>query len=98
MNTTGKKFGGRQKGTRNKPKTALLEAIQELYPDYHPVLAMAGIANDVSLPDDMRFQAHKEVAQYVEPKRKAVEMQVEGQLGLSRIVVEYVDSKTTDSE
>lgn len=68
------KTGGRQKGTPNKPKQALLETIQAKYPDYHPVIAMAEIANDPNKPDDMRFMAHKEIAQYIEPKRKAVEM------------------------
>jgi len=37
------------------------------------VLAMADIANDAAIDLDVRFQAHKEVAQYVEAKRKAVE-------------------------
>ena len=35
---------------------------------------MAAIANDPEVALDMRFQAHKEVAQYVEPKRKAIEI------------------------
>lgn len=74
MDAHGRKTGGRQKGTPNKNKQALLEAIQEKYPGYHPVLAMASIANDESLPLDVRFGAHKEVAQYVTPKLKAVEM------------------------
>jgi hypothetical protein len=35
---------------------------------------MAALANDETQPIELRFQANKEVAQYVEPKRKAVEV------------------------
>lgn len=69
----GERRGGRQKGTPNKPKQALVEMMAERWPGYHPVLAMAAIANDESVELETRFQAHKEVAQYVEPKRKAIE-------------------------
>ena len=68
------KTGGRKKGTVNKSKQALIERINAEYPDYHPVMAMADVANDDDAPPDMRFQANREVAQYIEPKRKAIEM------------------------
>ncbi|RLW63582.1 MAG: hypothetical protein B6D73_15185 [gamma proteobacterium symbiont of Stewartia floridana] len=70
----GKKTGGRQAGTPNKDKQPLLDALRERFPDYHPVLAMAEIANDEEAPRELRFQAHKEVSQYIEPKRKALEV------------------------
>lgn len=69
----GERRGGRQKGTPNKPKQALIEMMAERWPGYHPVMAMADIANDDSVDLETRFAAHREVAQYVEPKRKAVE-------------------------
>lgn len=69
----GRKTGGRQKGTPNKEKAGLLAMLSERFPGYHPVMAMAEIANDPAVELDTRFQAHKEVAQYVEPKRKAIE-------------------------
>jgi len=69
----GRKTGGRQKGTPNKDKKELLDQMAEKFPDYHPVLAMAAIANDENAGPEMRFQAHKEVAQYVTPKLKSVE-------------------------
>lgn len=65
---------GRPKGSKNQPKRALLKLIQELYPNYHPVLEMAKTANDKEVDAALRFNANKEVAQYVEPKRKAVEV------------------------
>ena len=64
----------RPKGVPNKNKQALLVAIQARFPEYNPIIEMAAIANDPEVPLDMRFAAHKEVAQYVEPKRKAVEV------------------------
>jgi hypothetical protein len=70
----GKKTGGRTKGSLNAPKAALFAMMTERWPDYHPVMAMAEIANDPAVDLDTRFAAHKEVAQYVEPKRKAVEV------------------------
>lgn len=64
----------RPKGSLNNRTKALLDQIAEKWPGYHPVVALCAIANDESLPLEMRFQAHKEAAQYIEPKRKAVEM------------------------
>jgi hypothetical protein len=97
MDANGNKTGGRQKGTPNKAKQALLEAIQQRFPDYHPVLAMADIANDMDLPVDLRFSAHKEIAQYVEPKRKAIEASVklDGELEITQIERHIV--KASDS-
>ncbi len=86
----GHKTGGRAAGTPNKDKAALLELIQETIGDsnYHPVVAMAVIANDttsrrvrvggkrVTVPKyslELRATMHREVAQYVAPKLKAVE-------------------------
>lgn len=76
----GERRGGRAKGTPNKDKQSLLQLIQQKFPGYHPVIAMAEIANsdDETVDLNTRFQAHKEVAQYVEPKRKAVEHSGEG--------------------
>lgn len=65
--------GGSRKGIPNKPKQELLAQIQERFPGYHPVLAMSEIANDDAVDLNTRLMAHKEVAQYVEPKRKAIE-------------------------
>ena len=70
----GRKTGGRKKGTPNKSKAGLIAAINEAYPDYHPVLAMVRIANDEETSPEMKFQAHKEIAQYIEPKRKSTEI------------------------
>lgn len=70
-NTTGKKFGGRKKGTPNKKTQEVLATLEELGCD--PIRGMALIAlddkNDIKLRSDM----FKELAQYVAPKRKSIE-------------------------
>ena len=69
----GHKRGGRPKGSVNKDKKELMARIQEQCPGYDPVIAMAIIATDGENSIDLRFQAHKEVAQYVTPKLRSVE-------------------------
>ena len=85
----------RTAGALNKNKQALLLLLQQKYPDYHPVLAMADIANDMENGVEMRAQMHKEVAQYVTPKLKAVEVQLEGQVD-ARLT--WCDPHTIQSE
>lgn len=74
----GERRGGRPKGAVNKDKRPLLEMLAAKFPDYHPVLAMAEIANDENNELKLRFDASKEVAQYVTPKLKSVEHTGEG--------------------
>jgi hypothetical protein len=73
----GHKTGGRRKGTANKDKTQLLELVRKAVgdKDYHPVVQMALLAtsDDKEIPRELKFQATKEVAQYVAPKLKAIE-------------------------
>ena len=84
----------RPKGSKNQPKRALLALLQEKYPNYHPVLEMAKIANDPESDPAVRFNAHKEVAQYVEPKRKAVEVSGEDGGPLTVEIVKFAGSNT----
>lgn len=72
----GRKTGGRQKGTTNKNKAELRALLAEKFPDYHPVAAMAAIANDSKVKLEHRITCHREVAKYVEPQLKAVEHSV----------------------
>jgi hypothetical protein len=83
----GERRGGRKKGTPNKDKKALLEAIQAHVKKMHgidewdPVMEMAGFAADKMEAKDLRLSAAKEVAQYVRPKLKAI--QHDGNIGMT---------------
>lgn len=70
---TRKKTGGRGKGTPNKDKQELIEMIQEDYPDYHPLLALAEIANGKG-KEDLKLQAHKEICKYIVPQLKSIDI------------------------
>ena len=64
----------RPTGVPNKNKQALIKLLQARYPGYHPVMEMADIANDKENPVELRANMHKEIAMYVEPKRKSIEV------------------------
>ena len=66
------KTGGREKGTPNKERKDLVELLNDKYPNYNPVIALAVIAN-TSKSELLRFQAHKEVAKYIAPQLKSIE-------------------------
>jgi 5'-3' exonuclease len=73
-NTTGKKWGGRKKGTPNKRTLNVADKLAEL--GYDPLESLVRLAIDAQKEGDkvMEFQASKELAQYVAPKRKAMEI------------------------
>jgi hypothetical protein len=69
--TTGVKTGGRQKGTLNKRTEEIQAKLEELSCD--PIEGMARIAADVQNSPELRGRMYAELAQYVAPKRRAVE-------------------------
>jgi len=73
-----RKTGGRKKGTPNKKTKEVIERLKELNCD--PIEGMAKIAQTALDSDDLALagQMYKELAQYVAPKRKAVEITGEG--------------------
>jgi hypothetical protein len=70
----GKKTGGRQKGTKNKATEGVEAKLKDLKCD--PIEGMANIARQAMDQGDMPLagQMYKELAQYVAPKRKAMEL------------------------
>ena len=76
----------RTKGALNKNKQGLQARLQREFPEYHAVIEMARIANDPENDLQTRFNAHKEVAKYVTPQLKAVDLTVEGRMTLMRKV------------
>jgi hypothetical protein len=68
----GRKTGGRTTGTPNKRTQAVTEKLETLGCD--PIKGMARIAMDETVEINIRAQMFKELAQYVAPKRKAMEV------------------------
>ena len=68
----GYKTGGRKAGVPNKKTRAIQERLEELGCD--PLEGMAKIAMDESIEVNIRLTAYKELAQYLYPKRKAIEV------------------------
>ena len=70
----GKKYGGRVKGTPNKSNQTIMDKLSDLNCD--PIEGMATIARKAM--DEGEFilagTMYRELAQYVAPKRKSVEM------------------------
>lgn len=85
----GVKTGGRAKGTPNKATAEVAARLAELGCD--PIEGMARIAMDIAAPIELRGRMYSELAQYVAPKRKAVEVSGEGGAPIE-IAVTIVDA------
>jgi hypothetical protein len=72
----GFKTGGRTAGTPNKRTQDVIERLAALNCD--PIEGMARIAMDEANAPELRGRMFSELAQYVAPKRKAVEHSGEG--------------------
>ena len=64
--------GGRQKGTPNKKTAEVRDLLLSLKCD--PVRGMALIAMNKKNPPELRGRMYSELAQYMWPKRKAIEV------------------------
>lgn len=71
----GQKTGGRQAGTPNKRTHELVLRLEALGCD--PIEGMARIAMDSSSPPELRGRMYAELAGYVYPKRRAVEVKAD---------------------
>jgi hypothetical protein len=69
------KTGGRTKGTPNKRTQAVADRLEALGCD--PIEGMARLAMDETVEKSIRAQMYRELAQYVAPKRRAVEVQAD---------------------
>ena len=65
---------GRKKGTPNKRTKNLIELIESKYPKFDPVISLIEIAIDNETPLDLKVNCLKEIAKYIHPQRKAVEV------------------------
>lgn len=84
----GIKTGGRKAGTPNK-RRGILEVCQGIGLD--PFIEMAKMAQ--SCPDDtLRFAALKELCQYIEPKKRAMDITSDGEeVGFKIILCDYTN-------
>ncbi len=67
----GVRYGGRAKGTPNKTSLEIADKLAALGCD--PLEGMAQLAQDPKTPIEVRGRMLSELAQYVAPKRKAIE-------------------------
>lgn len=68
----GKKTGGRVAGTPNRKTAEVAERLASLGCD--PIEGMAKLAMDESSPPELRGRMYAELAQYIAPKRKALDV------------------------
>ena len=66
------KTGGRVSGTPNKKSHELAEKLEELGCD--PIEGLARIAGDPATKPELKMRCYAELAQYIHPKRKAVDL------------------------
>jgi hypothetical protein len=86
----GHKTGGRTAGTPNRKTQEISALLDSLGCD--PIEGMAKIAMNESHTPELRGRMYAELAQYVYPKRKAVELAGDpvGSASQSKLVVEFV--------
>jgi len=62
-------------GSPNKNKKFLLKKLQEMYGEsFDPIMKIAEIASKVENDESLKLAAWKEIAQYVYPKLKSIEV------------------------
>jgi len=79
----GFKSGGRAAGVPNKKTQAVADMLAEM--NCNPVEGMARIAQDETAPVAVRAAMYRELAQYVFPKRRSVEIAGDLAAGVSEI-------------
>jgi hypothetical protein len=86
----GRKTGGRKAGTPNRKTREIGQLLESL--GHNPIEAMVQIATDPEACLELRGRMNAELAQYVYPKRKAVEVagDREAPLVIHRVVLERV--------
>lgn len=67
-------LGGRPKGALGGNAREARALLADKFPDWHPMVQMAEIAQDPENTPELRFQAAKEVNTYLLHKLKAIEI------------------------
>jgi len=86
------KTGGRTKGTPNKKTQIIQQQMEDL--GFDPIESMIEISRLAMANKDYSLagQIAKELAQYIYPKRKAVEHVTEQDLEPMQVTIRYVDA------
>lgn len=81
------------------PGKRLLNMLQERYPTYHPLMAIADLANSEQVKIDPRLalECHKTILQYVEPKLQSIEVKADI-TETRRVMVSLFEQEITDVE
>ena len=87
---------GRPKGSLGTKTKAVQEKLEAL--DCDPIEALAMIAKDTNNTAELRFQANKELAQYIAPKRRAVEMDASLDSGLKVNLLSFSEMTKLEEE
>lgn len=74
----------------------LMQALQNRYPGYHPLISIAEIAH-TSEDLKLQFECHKTIAKYIEPELKSVEVVTETREA-TRVVVSLFEDDITDAD
>jgi hypothetical protein len=94
----GHKTGGRKAGTPNRQTREIGELLESL--GHNPIEAMVQIATDPNASLELRGRMNAELAHYVYPKRKAVEVagDREAPLVIHKVVLERVPTPEVPPE
>ena len=87
---------GRPKGALGEKTLAVQTKLEKL--DCDPIEALAMIAKDTNNTAELRFQANKELAQYIAPKRRAVEMDAAIDGGIKVNLLSFADIGKLEEE
>jgi hypothetical protein len=87
---------GRPKGSTNKRSQEIQDRLDDLGVD--PIEGMAMIASDPTSTPELKYQCFKELAQYVAPKRKAVDMNATLDGSFNIEVVRFTDVEDNSSD
>ena len=62
--------------------------LQQEYAQYHPIVAIAKMAHDENVEDGIKFNCHREIAKYIEPQLKSMEVRgtVKSDFGVLRVI------------
>lgn len=52
----------------------ILEMLQEVEPDYHPLVSILSISNEDESDGRLRLDCHRAIAKYVEAEQKSIEV------------------------